>query len=120
MNQPQLPFPVHTKERSAEGAAYVQEPDNRKRLENGSARIIHYWQTSGNIPLTNKMARDFKFSSYASARINEMRKAGMVILSNWVTEDGNKVRAFYLGCQCEVPGSDVSNCYLHNPDLKVK
>lgn len=117
--QSQLIFTIHTVEKTAEGTDYIQNPDNRKRLENGSARIISYWQSSGNIPLTNKMAREYKFSSYASARIAEIRKAGIIVLSKTVTEDGNKVKAFYLGCMCEEPGRDVMGCYLHDTKLRL-
>jgi hypothetical protein len=116
----QLQLPPHTRERSIEGTAFVNDAETREHLENCSTRIMRFWQTSGNIPITNKMARDYKFSSYASARINEMRTAGVTILSKWVEENGNKVKAFYLGCQCAEPRRDVTGCYLHSQELKVK
>lgn len=114
-----ISFPPHTAETTAAGTAYVNEPDNRERLAKGSARLISYWQQSGNIPLTNKMARDYKFSSYASARINEIRKAGVSILDKTIIEDGNKVKAFYLGCQCREPRVDATGCFIHDPKLQI-
>lgn len=122
MTQPTLfdqpiPLPPHSVERSKDGTNYVQE--NSARLESCSKRLIRFWQQSGNIPITNKMARDYKFSSYASARINEMRTSGVTILSKWVEENGNKVKAFYLGCQCAEPRRDVRGCWLHDTKLRV-
>lgn len=114
--QQQIDFTVHATERTTEGTQYVQE--NAARLRNCSERLIHHWQSTGNIPITNKMARDYKISSYASARINELGKK-IIILSKWVTEDGLKVKAFYLGCTCPEPKQVFTGCVLHDPSLKL-
>ena len=80
-----------------------------------SSKLIKYWQDNGNVPLTNKMARNFGLSSDIIMDVTDLRAMGLVVLSNQVWEDQHYVKSYKLGCQCEVPG--VTGCLIHEAKI---
>jgi hypothetical protein len=115
MIQTQLQLPPHTRERSPEQTAYVQA--HAVRLGGNNMKLIKFWQNQ-NVPISCDNAKDWIGVRNLVQRVADLRALNIVILDKW--DPTKTFKFYYLGCQCAEPRRDVTGCYLHSQELKVK
>jgi len=97
----ELNFPAHTSERTAEGTAFITDPENRKRLEGNNKKLIRYWQQN-NIWLDKYSALEWLQVDCLAQRVANIRQAGVVIEKRDKAEYEGNQAMYRLKCTCPV------------------
>lgn len=108
MTQLSITFQPHTSEKSEIGRKFLN--DGRIKFSNDCKRLIHYWQSSGNAWINNKMGMQLDIS--VSARVHDIRE--QIGHDKIITEKINGFNNFRLKCTCP------NECYLHSENLKIE
>lgn len=127
MTHPEIPFPAHTSERTADGSSQVAM--YHAKFSGDCKKLMQFWQGGKWYWLSNDDGRRFHLSSYLSARCYDLRKAGVPIDDRWHETPTSpdpamcgktvRVKVFRLRCTCRVVGGKEvpQGCWVHDKQL---
>lgn len=116
-------FSVHKSERTKQGTAFVQNPENRKLLKANCIKLMKYWQRN-NIPISKYEALQWLGVDCLAQRAADIQSSDITpkIVLKIQKREGERFTRYSILCTCHHVGGELhqSGCWVHDEKLKIK